>query len=69
MCFFFVFLDNEEKERDNDSDREMYEKANENNSLYDRVLVDAQCTHDGSVKHIIKYRDLWGWDALKEQFL
>ncbi|KAI9184078.1 hypothetical protein H9P43_003131 [Blastocladiella emersonii ATCC 22665] len=25
--------------------------------LYDRVLVDAECTHDGSVAHILKYRD------------
>ncbi|ORZ38962.1 S-adenosyl-L-methionine-dependent methyltransferase [Catenaria anguillulae PL171] len=24
--------------------------------LYDKVLVDAECTHDGSVAHILKYR-------------
>lgn len=23
-------------------------------ALYDKVLVDAQCTHDGSVKHVLK---------------
>jgi hypothetical protein len=23
--------------------------------LYDRVLVDAECTHDGSIKHLTKY--------------
>ncbi|KNE67060.1 hypothetical protein AMAG_12135 [Allomyces macrogynus ATCC 38327] len=26
-------------------------------ALYDKVLVDAECTHDGSVAHILKYRD------------
>ena len=30
---------------------------------YDRVLVDAQCTHDGSVKHIAKYATQWGWES------
>ncbi len=24
--------------------------------LYDRVLVDAECTHDGSIKHVAKFR-------------
>ncbi|KAI9220964.1 S-adenosyl-L-methionine-dependent methyltransferase [Blastocladiella britannica] len=24
--------------------------------LYDRVLVDAECTHDGSIAHLLKYR-------------
>eukprot|EP00929_Paragymnodinium_shiwhaense_P097633 TRINITY_DN59272_c0_g1_i1.p1 TRINITY_DN59272_c0_g1~~TRINITY_DN59272_c0_g1_i1.p1 ORF type:complete len:520 (-),score=74.34 TRINITY_DN59272_c0_g1_i1:676-2109(-) len=28
--------------------------------MFDRVLVDAECTHDGSVKHIEKYRSQWG---------
>lgn len=28
--------------------------------LFDRVLVDAECTHDGSVRHIEKYRSQWG---------
>ncbi|KAJ2157487.1 hypothetical protein GGF46_004459 [Coemansia sp. RSA 552] len=27
--------------------------------LYDRVLVDAECTHDGSLAHIQKYKDQW----------
>lgn len=36
--------------------------------LYDRVLVDAQCTHDGSVKHIQKAdRCLWE-TVLTDQF-
>lgn len=25
------------------------------NQLYDRVLVDAECTHEGSIKHIKKF--------------
>lgn len=35
----------------------MYRKskgAYDENRLYDKVLVDAQCTHDGSVKHVLK---------------
>ncbi|KAJ1826382.1 hypothetical protein LPJ56_002202 [Coemansia sp. RSA 2599] len=34
--------------------------------LYDRVLVDAECTHDGSLAHILKYGG-WGWDQLETQ--
>eukprot|EP00897_Mesotaenium_endlicherianum_P003756 jgi/Mesen1/3408/ME000192S02576 len=36
---------------------------------YDKVLVDAECTHDGSLKHICKY-DEWGWgtDLLSNGF-
>jgi 16S rRNA C967 or C1407 C5-methylase (RsmB/RsmF family) len=32
------------------------------------VLVDAECTHDGSLKHIIKYEQ-WGWDTFERRFL
>ncbi|CAI5473659.1 unnamed protein product [Closterium sp. Yama58-4] len=35
---------------------------------YDKVLVDAECTHDGSLKHILKY-DSWGWHTLNKRFL
>ncbi|KAJ2085516.1 hypothetical protein IW140_002006 [Coemansia sp. RSA 1813] len=31
--------------------------------LYDRVLVDAECTHDGSLAHVHKY-ERWGWEQL-----
>jgi hypothetical protein len=27
---------------------------------YDRVLVDAECTHDGSIRHLVKFHQ-WGW--------
>ena len=27
--------------------------------LYDKVLVDAECTHDGSIKHLAKF-EKWG---------
>ena len=30
-------------------------------SLYDKVLVDAECTHDGSIIHIIKYIQKGDW--------
>jgi len=36
-------------------------------ALFDRVLVDAECTHDGSIRHIEKYRTQWGWDTLGER--
>ncbi|KAK3120959.1 hypothetical protein QOZ80_8BG0644000 [Eleusine coracana subsp. coracana] len=32
-------------------------------SGYDKVLVDAECTHDGSIKHIQKF-EFWGWKTL-----
>ncbi|KAI8919870.1 S-adenosyl-L-methionine-dependent methyltransferase [Powellomyces hirtus] len=31
--------------------------------LYDKVLVDAECTHDGSIAHLVKY-DRAGWANL-----
>jgi len=36
--------------------------------LYDKVLVDAECTHDGSIKHLEKYTQ-WGWDTLESRLL
>ena len=35
---------------------------------YDRVLVDAECTHDGSIKHLAKFAQ-WGWDTFERRFL
>ncbi|KAB2094808.1 hypothetical protein ERO13_A02G171400v2 [Gossypium hirsutum] len=35
---------------------------------YDKVLVDAECTHDGSVKHIQKFEN-WGWTTLQRRVL
>eukprot|EP00931_Biecheleriopsis_adriatica_P083036 TRINITY_DN56558_c0_g1_i1.p1 TRINITY_DN56558_c0_g1~~TRINITY_DN56558_c0_g1_i1.p1 ORF type:complete len:406 (+),score=87.17 TRINITY_DN56558_c0_g1_i1:49-1266(+) len=32
--------------------------------LFDRVLVDAECTHDASWRHLEKFRTQWGWDTL-----
>ncbi|MQM08556.1 hypothetical protein Taro_041413 [Colocasia esculenta] len=37
-------------------------------SGYDKVLVDAECTHDGSIKHIHKFEQ-WGWDTLQRRVL
>ncbi|XP_063933566.1 probable 28S rRNA (cytosine(4447)-C(5))-methyltransferase [Zophobas morio] len=34
--------------------------------FYDRVLVDAECTHDASIKHVIKY-EKWGWDSFERR--
>lgn len=36
--------------------------------LYDRVLVDAECTHDGSLKHLTKFHSL-GWETFCERVL
>ncbi|KFK28278.1 hypothetical protein AALP_AA8G495700 [Arabis alpina] len=35
---------------------------------YDKVLVDAECTHDGSIKHIQKFEQ-WGWSTLERRVL
>ncbi|XP_073298648.1 uncharacterized protein [Primulina huaijiensis] len=35
---------------------------------YDKVLVDAECTHDGSVRHIQKFEQ-WGWATLSRRVL
>ncbi|KAI5070249.1 hypothetical protein GOP47_0014592 [Adiantum capillus-veneris] len=35
---------------------------------YDKVLVDAECTHDGSLKHIWKYEQ-WGWETFERRVL
>jgi len=35
--------------------------------LYDKVLVDAECTHDGSIAHILKYRDNSSWENVKNK--
>jgi 16S rRNA C967 or C1407 C5-methylase (RsmB/RsmF family) len=37
-------------------------------TLYDKVLVDAECTHDGSIAHIEKYITN-GWEKFDERFL
>ncbi|KAI8909123.1 S-adenosyl-L-methionine-dependent methyltransferase domain-containing protein [Gorgonomyces haynaldii] len=36
--------------------------------LYDKVMVDAECTHDGSIAHIDKYIKN-GWDQFEENFM
>lgn len=33
-----------------------------------KVLVDAECTHDGSIKHIQKFEQ-WGWTTLERRVL
>ncbi|MCO5549211.1 hypothetical protein L7F22_002677 [Adiantum nelumboides] len=33
-----------------------------------QVLVDAECTHDGSLKHILKYEH-WGWETMERRVL
>ncbi|KAB1199445.1 Multisite-specific tRNA:(cytosine-C(5))-methyltransferase trm4b [Morella rubra] len=35
---------------------------------YDKVLVDAECTHDGSLRHIQKFEH-WGWSTLQRRVL
>jgi len=38
--------------------------------LYDRVLVDAECTHDGSIKHVLKFRNSdIEWKQFESRFL
>ncbi|KAJ3348233.1 hypothetical protein HDU91_006602 [Kappamyces sp. JEL0680] len=35
---------------------------------YDKVLVDAECTHDGSIAHVLKY-EAKGWSGFEQEFL
>ncbi|GLD96547.1 hypothetical protein PINS_up005230 [Pythium insidiosum] len=37
--------------------------------LYDKVLVDAECTHDGSIKHLQKLDSLDAWTTYVERHL
>lgn len=37
--------------------------------LFDRVLVDAECTHDGSAKHLSKFGTQWGWETFERRVL
>ncbi|KAJ1918686.1 hypothetical protein IWQ60_007438 [Tieghemiomyces parasiticus] len=45
-----------------------FENSQSATTLYDKVIVDAECTHDGSIAHIRKY-DTWGWDKFEAQFM
>ncbi|XP_061357179.1 rRNA (cytosine-C(5))-methyltransferase NOP2C isoform X1 [Gastrolobium bilobum] len=50
---------------------ELYKTVSDNEIAshgYDKVLVDAECTHDGSVKHIQKFEH-WGWRTLQRRVL
>ncbi|KEH20375.1 NOL1/NOP2/sun family RNA methylase, putative [Medicago truncatula] len=50
---------------------ELYKTASKNEIAsygYDKVLVDAECTHDGSIKHIQKFEQ-WGWITLQRRVL
>lgn len=38
--------------------------------MYDKVLVDTECTHDGSIRHIIKYNNgEWNTDTFVPRVL
>ncbi|KAL4379447.1 hypothetical protein GQ457_02G013700 [Hibiscus cannabinus] len=53
------------------SKNELYKTMSDlevSSSGYDKVLVDAECTHDGSVKHIQKFEH-WGWKTLQRRVL
>ncbi|KAF3440309.1 hypothetical protein FNV43_RR18593 [Rhamnella rubrinervis] len=50
---------------------ELYQTVSDGEFLscgYDKVLVDAECTHDGSIKHIKKFEH-WGWKTLEHRVL
>jgi 16S rRNA C967 or C1407 C5-methylase (RsmB/RsmF family) len=36
---------------------------------FDRVLVDAECTHDGSLKHLLKFQTSWGWETFEQRVM
>lgn len=37
--------------------------------LFDKILVDAECTHEGSIKHLEKFEKQWGWDSFKRRVI
>ncbi|XP_048128582.1 rRNA (cytosine-C(5))-methyltransferase NOP2C isoform X2 [Rhodamnia argentea] len=50
---------------------ELHQTVSNNEPLncgYDKVLVDAECTHDGSIRHIQKFEQ-WGWETLQHRVL
>jgi len=46
-------------------------KVNETKLLFDKILVDSECTHDGSIKHMEKYLEdgAFGAEAFVTKFL
>ncbi|XP_057951511.1 rRNA (cytosine-C(5))-methyltransferase NOP2C [Malania oleifera] len=53
------------------SKSELYQCRSDRDFLcsgYDKVLVDAECTHDGSIRHIQKFEH-WGWKTLDRRVL
>ncbi|KAL2496793.1 S-adenosyl-L-methionine-dependent methyltransferase superfamily protein [Forsythia ovata] len=50
---------------------EVFQSVNNHELLqygYDKVLVDAECTHDGSIRHVQKFEQ-WGWATLQRRVL
>lgn len=50
---------------------EVYQTVGDNQLAsigYDKVLVDAECTHDGSIRHVQKFEQ-WGWQTLQRRVL
>ncbi|XP_021759788.1 uncharacterized protein LOC110724659 [Chenopodium quinoa] len=50
---------------------ELYQTVNDDELYacgYDKVLVDAECTHDGSIRHVQKFEN-WGWQTLQRRVL
>ncbi|ETW01092.1 hypothetical protein, variant [Aphanomyces invadans] len=39
------------------------------NTLYDKVLVDAECTHDGSLRHLVKMTTEVDWNKYLDKYL
>ena len=37
-------------------------------TLYHRILIDAECSHDASIRHIRNFAR-WGWDTFERRFL
>ena len=42
--------------------------ANAHTHTHTQVLVDAECTHDGSLRHIAKFQQ-WGWPTFERRVL
>ncbi|XP_047317206.1 uncharacterized protein LOC124920696 [Impatiens glandulifera] len=53
------------------TENQLYQAVDDDDLMfygYDKVLVDAECTHDGSIKHIQKFEQ-WGWQTFQNRVL
>lgn len=56
-CTLFEELRMRRKKSKGKKRRKVFESVNPLHRLYDRVLVDTECSHDGSARHVVKHSE------------